>query len=208
MTTWIKTYERVAGEFLAPNLTSPYGLPYSPGLEECWRFRSLILSKLGFVLKNLAHKHRNSDGAFTLIELIAAIGIIILLASFVLPVARVQLKRRRETELRRDLRAMRSAINRYKDFSDSGLIPVKADTYGYPPDLATLVEGVPLKGTANTKYKFLRKIPPDPMTGRPDWGLRSVQDDLDSSGWGGQNVFDVYSKSQGKGLDNTPYTGW
>jgi general secretion pathway protein G len=153
-------------------------------------------------------RKQNSEHAFTLVELIAAIGILLLLASIALPLARAQIKRRRESELRRDLRVMRSAIDRYKDFSDGGMIPVKVDTFGYPPDLQTLVEGVPLKGTANAKYKFLRKIPMDPMTGRPDWGIRSMQDDLDSGGWGGQNVFDVYSKSQGKGLDGTPYANW
>ena len=88
---------------------------------------------------------------------------------------------------------MREAIDRYKDFSDHGRIPAKVDAFGYPPDLQTLVDGVPISGSANAKYKFLRKIPVDPMTGRPHWGVRSMQDDPASQGWGGQNVFDVFS---------------
>jgi general secretion pathway protein G len=145
---------------------------------------------------------------FTFVELIAAITIILILTSLALPLARVQVQRTREVELRRALRQMREAIDRYKDFSDRGMIPLKADTFGYPPDLKTLVEGVPLKGTATAKYKFLRRIPEDPMTGSTDWGLRSMQDDLDSRSWGGQNVFDVYSKSQGTALDGTQYADW
>ena len=103
---------------------------------------------------------------------------------------------------------MREAIDRYKDFSDKGMIPVKVDTYGYPPDLKILVEGVPIKGAVSAKYKFLRKVPVDPMSGSPDWGFRSIQDDADSRSWGGQNVFDVYSKTQGMALDGTQYADW
>lgn len=149
-----------------------------------------------------------SDQGFTLVELIAAITILLLLTTMALPLARVQVQRTREVELRRDLRMMREAIDRYKDWSDKGMIAIKVDTFGYPPDLKTLVEGVPVKGTANGKYKFLRKIPIDPMTGSADWGFRSMQDDADSRSWGGQNVFDVFSKSQGTGLDGTSYADW
>ena len=145
---------------------------------------------------------------FTLIELLAAIAILLLLTSMALPLARVQVQRTREEDLRRELRMMRDAIDRYKDMSDHGMIPVKVDTFGYPPDLKTLVEGVVVKGTATAKYKFLRKIPVDPMTGNADWGLRSMQDDPDSKGWGGQNVFDVYSKSAGTGLNGVAYGDW
>jgi len=145
---------------------------------------------------------------FTLVELIAAITIILLLTSVALPLARVQVQRTRAVELRRNLRDLREAIDRYKDFSDRGMIPIKADTFGYPPDLETLVEGVVLKGTSTAKYKFLRRIPVDPMTGKADWGLRSMQDDPDSRSWGGQNVFDVHSKSQGTALDGTHYADW
>ena len=146
--------------------------------------------------------------AFTLIELIAAMAIMLLLTSIALPLARVHAQRLRELELRRDLRDLRQAIDRYKDFSDRGMIPTKADGFGYPPDLDTLVKGVELKGAASTKYKFLRKVPVDPMTGKPDWGMRSMQDDPDSRSWGGQNVFDIYSKSQGRALDGTAYADW
>ncbi len=141
-------------------------------------------------------------------ELIAAMAILLLLTSVALPIARVQAQRAREAELRRDLREMRQAIDRFKDFSDRGVIPIKVDSFGYPPDLETLVKGVVLKGTAKGKYKFLRKIAVDPMTGKPDWGLRSIQDDPDSRSWGGQNVFDVYSQNSGTALDGRRYADW
>jgi general secretion pathway protein G len=149
-----------------------------------------------------------SEQGFTLVELIAAITILLLLVSVALSLARVRVQRARETELRRDLREMREAIDHYKDYSDRGAILAKVNTNGYPPDLKTLVEGVPIQGGGSLKYKFLRKIPLDPTTGNADWGLRSVQDDADSRSWGGQNVFDVYSKSQGTALDGTQYADW
>jgi general secretion pathway protein G len=145
---------------------------------------------------------------FTFVELMASITIILLLTTIALPLARVQIQRTREVELRRELREIREAIDRYKDFADRGMIPVKVDTFGYPPDLQTLVDGVVLKGTATAKYKFLRKLPVDPMTDSSDWGMRSMQDDPDSRSWGGQNVFDVYSKSEGTALDGTKYSDW
>ena len=149
-----------------------------------------------------------SDQAFMLIELIAAITILLVLTTLAIPLARNQIIRARETELHEDLRMIREAIDRYKAYSDQGMIPIKVDSYGYPPDLQTLVDGVPVKGTAKGKYKFLRKIPIDPMTGTADWGLRAIQDDPDSKSWGGENVFDVYSKSQGTALDGTQYGEW
>ncbi|HLI29783.1 MAG TPA: type II secretion system protein [Terriglobia bacterium] len=148
------------------------------------------------------------EGGFTLVELAATMAIMTLLASVALPLASVHAQRLRELQLRRDLRELRTAIDRYKDFSDRGLIPVQADTFGYPPDLETLVRGVPVKGSATLRYKFLRRIPVDPMTGTADWGLRSMQDDADSTAWGGQNVFDVYSKSDGTAMDGTAYSSW
>jgi len=151
---------------------------------------------------------RTSGLGFTLVELIAAITILLILTSVALPMARVQVQRTRETELRRALRELRQAIDRYKDFADRGMIPTKADSFGYPPDLETLVKGVPLKGAATARYKFLRRLPVDAMTGDTDWGLRSMQDDPDSRSWGGSNVFDVYSKSQGTALDGTRYADW
>jgi len=144
---------------------------------------------------------------FTLIEMIAAMTIMLVLTTIALPMAAVVVKREKERELRADLRTMRNAIDRYKDFADRGMIPTQMDTFGYPPTLKILVEGVPLKGSKD-KYKFLRKIPVDPMTGNTDWGKRSMQDDPDSQSWGGQDVFDVHSKSQGIGMDGIPYADW
>ena len=148
------------------------------------------------------------EEAFTLVELIAAMAIMMILASAALPLERIHAQRLREQELREDLREMRSAIDRYKDFSDHGLIQVKIDTFGYPPDLDTLVKGVTLGGTSNGKYRFLRRVPVDPMTGQAQWGMRSMQDDPDSTSWGGQNLFDVYSLSTATSLDGTPYSSW
>ena len=143
-----------------------------------------------------------------LIELIAAITILLVLTTLALPLARNEIIRKREMILHEDLRTMREAIDRYKAYSDQSMIPIKVDSFGYPPDLQTLVDGVPVKGSAKGKYKFLRKIPVDPMTGSAEWGLRAMQDDADSRSWGGQNVFDVYSKSQGTALDGTQYADW
>lgn len=148
------------------------------------------------------------DAGFTIFEMLAAMAIMLLLASVAMPLARIHAQYLREVELRRDLRQIRNAIDRYKDFSDRGLIPVDVDTFGYPPDLDTLVKGVPMKGAATAKYKFLRRVPIDPMTGKADWGLRSMQDDADSTSWGGQNVFDVYSQSTATALDGTHYSDW
>jgi general secretion pathway protein G len=155
-------------------------------------------------------KRANSrtTAGMTLLELIIACAILMILASAALPVARVTIQRRKEAELRRDLREMRDAVDRYKDVADRNLIQVKADTEGYPPDLDTLVQGVKLAGPEGLRIRFLRKIPVDPMTGKADWGLRSVQDDPDSNSWGGQDVFDVYSLSQGTALDGTKYSDW
>lgn len=148
------------------------------------------------------------SAGMTLLELLVACSILIILAGMAVPMARVQIKRQRESELRYDLREMRDAIDRYKDAADHNLIQVQADTDGYPPDLETLVDGVQLAGAPDRHVRFLRKIPVDPMTGNTDWGLRSVQDDPDADNWGGQDVFDVYSKSQDTALDGTKYSDW
>ena len=141
----------------------------------------------------------------TLIELIIAIAIIGLLATASVPIVRVRVKRDKEIELRRDLWEMRDAIDRYKDAADRGAFQTKVDSLGYPPDLQTLVDGVDVQGK---KLRFLRRIPTDPMTGNTDWGERSNQDDPDATSWGGQNVFDVYTKSDGTALDGTKYNTW
>ena len=141
----------------------------------------------------------------TLIELIVAISIMMILTTAVLPVARLTIRREREKELRRDLWEMRDAIDRYKDAADRGLFQIKLGTEGYPPDLDTLVKGVDIGGK---KVRFLRRIPVDPMTGKTEWGQRSMQDDPKSTSWGGQNVFDVYTQSQDTALDGTKYIEW
>jgi general secretion pathway protein G len=142
---------------------------------------------------------------FTLIELIVATAILVILTSLAVPMARVAIKREKERELRRDLWEMRDAIDRYKDAGERGAFQIKVGTEGYPPDLETLVNGVDVGGK---KVRFLRRIPIDPMTGKTEWGMRSLQDDPNSDSWGGQNVFDVFTKSQGTGLDGTEYKTW
>ena len=178
------------------------------------------------------------QAGMTLLELIIACGIMLILATAAIPVARFTVMRQKEAELRRSLREIRDAIDRYKDASDRNLIRVAAGTEGYPPDLETLVQGVEIisqggagggLGTpagsnplssfggrggdsggddAIHRVRFLRRVPEDPMTGRTDWGLRAVQDDPDSRSWGGKNVFDVYSMSQGNALDGTRFADW
>jgi general secretion pathway protein G len=144
----------------------------------------------------------------TLIELIIAASILAILASSALPSIRILVVRPKEAELRRELREMRSAIDHYKDMSDMNYIRVKVGSEGYPPDLETLVKGVQVGGSDTNHVRFLRRIPVDPMTGRAEWNLQSVQDDPDSTTWGGDNVFDVHSKSQGTALDGTHYADW
>ena len=142
---------------------------------------------------------------FTLLEIIVATTILLILMGAAVPIARLGLKRQKEADLRRDLWEMRSAIDRYKDYADRNAFVQKVGTEGYPPDLDTLVKGVGVQGK---KIRFLRRIPVDPMTGKTEWGMRSMQDDATSDSWGGQNVFDVYTKSDGTGLDGTKYKDW
>lgn len=145
------------------------------------------------------------ESGLTLIELIIVVTILSILASAAVPVARFEVKRRKERELRTDLWEMRRAIDAYKDAADLGGMQVKADSNGYPPDLQTLVDGVDIQ---DKHVRFLRAIPEDPMTKSKEWGLRSNQDEPDADTFGGQNVFDVYSKSSESGLDGTKYSTW
>ncbi len=147
----------------------------------------------------------NPQSGVTLVELIITVAIIAILASAAIPIARFQVKREKERELRRDLWEMRDAIDHYKDAAEKGGMMTKADSMNYPPDLQTLVDGVDIQ---DKKVKFLRRIPIDPMNNSTDWGLRSNQDDPDSTTFGGQNVFDVYTKSDGTALDGTKYNTW
>jgi general secretion pathway protein G len=148
---------------------------------------------------------KRGERGLTLVELIVTVSLLAILASAAVPVARFQVKREKERELRRDLWEMRDAIDHYKDAADKGAIQTKVDSQNYPPDLETLVTGVDVQ---SKKVKFLRRIPIDPMTGRAEWGLRSMQDDPSSDSYGGQSVFDVHSKSTGTGLDGTKYSDW
>ena len=176
-----------------------------------------------------SYPRRGCEG-MTLLELMVACSILIILATVAMPMERVVVRRHKEAQLHYDLQQMRDAIDRYKDAADKNLFQVEADTNGYPPDLETLVDGVELTGTgsptgapaalgalaSNTnaaesksrKLHFLREIPADPMTGEKDWILRSVQDDPDSTSWGGQDVFDVHSRSTDAALNGTKYSDW
>ena len=149
---------------------------------------------------------------YTFVELLVVVTLLLILASAVLPLAQVTSQRTREAELRRNLREIRTAIDKFKDAVDTGQIPtteLRPGSEGYPPDLDTLVEGVAAANDASgRKLKYLRRIPTDPMINSTEWGLRSYQDKPDSTSWGGDNVFDVYSKSDGTGLDGTKYRDW
>ncbi len=145
----------------------------------------------------------------TLVELIVAFTIMSLLTAMAVPLARVKVRREKERELKYVLREVRTAIDKYKDLCDmQQLGPIKLGTECYPEKLEVLAEGVKLAGTVDKKIRFLRRIPKDPMTNTREWGMRSIQDDPASTSWGGQNVFDVYTKSTEKAADGTPYSEW
>jgi general secretion pathway protein G len=146
-----------------------------------------------------------SQSGLTLVELIVTVAILAIIASAAVPLARFRAQRERERELRYDLWQMRDAIDHYKDAAERHAFITKMDSQGYPPDLDTLVKGVDAQGK---KLKFLRRVPVDPMTGKAEWLLRSMQDEPNSDSWGGQNVFDVASKSKGTALDGTKYSDW
>ncbi|MCA1581955.1 MAG: type II secretion system GspH family protein [Acidobacteria bacterium] len=153
-------------------------------------------------------KRSARQAGFTVVELAVVAAMIAILTGMVVPVVRYTVKRQDELELRFQLRLMRDAIDKYKQYSDSGLIPPQLGTEGYPPELQTLVDGAKLVGQIDKKQKFLRRIPVDPMTKKPEWGLRSYQDDPKSTSWGSQNVYDVYSLSSGRAIDGTYYKDW
>ncbi|HMF79364.1 MAG TPA: type II secretion system protein [Bryobacteraceae bacterium] len=159
-------------------------------------------------------KRRKRQSGLTLVELIVAFSILLILTTMAVPMARYQIRRTREKDLRYDLRDMRSAIDRYKDMCDQQKVEAGSpDAFCYPPTLEILVDGVKqtntISGNGQTgKIKFLRRIPKDPMTGDTDWGKRSMQDEPTSTSWGGQNLFDVYSKTMDNASDGKPYSEW
>jgi general secretion pathway protein G len=157
-------------------------------------------------------RNSKAQSGFTFVELLIVSTILIILASAVMPLAKVTNQRQKEAELRRALREMRTAIDKFKDAADMGMVSpfdLRAGSENYPPDLQTLVDGVAVPNDASgRKLKFLRRIPIDPLTNSTEWGLRSYQDRPDSFAWGGQNVYDVYSKAGGTGLDGTKYRDW
>lgn len=153
-------------------------------------------------------KRSARQAGFTVVELAVVAAMIAILTGMVVPVVRYTVKRQDELELKFQLRLMRDAIDKHKQYSDSGLIPPQLGTEGYPPELQTLVDGAKLVGQIDKKQKFLRRVPVDPMTKRPEWGLRSYQDDPKSTSWGSQNVYDVYSLSNGRAIDGTYYKDW
>jgi general secretion pathway protein G len=161
-----------------------------------------------------AEGRRRRQAGFSLIELIVAFSILLILSSMAVPLARYQVRRQREKDLREDLLEMRKAIDKYKDLCDTGKIQsTNLDSYCYPPSLDVLVDGVQLSNTISgngqtSKMRLLRRIPKDPFTGDKDWGKRSMQDEPTSDSWGGQNVFDVYTKTMDKASDGTPYSEW
>lgn len=145
---------------------------------------------------------------YTLVELVLVCALLVILAAVALPATKYTKLRLREMELRAALREMRAAIDEHKRYADAGLIPVEFGTDGYPSDLDDLVEGIEVVGQIDKKIKFLRKIPIDPMTGEAEWGKRAYEDEPDETSWSGENVFDVYSLAEGRGLDGVPYSEW
>jgi general secretion pathway protein G len=190
---------RILASRYSEALASGYTLPSQKKASNLW-------GTLSYPRKaDIGTAASNPQSGLTLVELIICVTIVAILATAAIPLARFEVKRNKERELRRDLWEMRDAIDHYKDAADKGAFMTKADSFNYPPDLQTLVDGVDVQ---DKKVKFLRKIPTDPMTGSTDWGLRSNQDDTDSDSFGGQDVFNVYTKSTGTALDGTKYSTW
>jgi general secretion pathway protein G len=151
----------------------------------------------------------SGETGLTMVELLVTIAVILILVSVIVPSANFAVKREKELTLRRNLRMMRRAIDEYKKFCDAGAIQKEGvDSDCYPTELETLVDGVERVGALGQKMKFLRRVPLDPMTKTYEWGKRSLQDDIESTSWGGENVFDVYTTHQGEALDGSHYNEW
>ena len=195
-------------ELFATAVRSPSELRYPKRVNTPAHLIALPLSASPRRKRGAPLGGRRSERGMTLLELIVASFVLLVLASAALPVVRVTIQRSKEEQLHKALRQMRDAIDRYKDYADRNLIRVELGSEGYPPDLETLVKVTQIGAGSDRKVRFLRRIPVDPMTGRADWNLQSVQDDPDSTSWGGSNVFDVHSKSQGTALDGTRYADW
>lgn len=179
---------------------------YRQGTFARWTLRARAMFDPRVRRRTPASGHSNKgQPGLTLVELIVTVAILAILASVAYPIARFKIQRQKEQVLRDDLWTMRRAIDKYKDAADRKAFQVSIDSNGYPPDMDSLVKGVDVQGK---KLKFLRQIPVDPMTGKADWVLRSMQDDPDSDSWGGQDVFDVHSASEGTALDGTKYNTW
>jgi general secretion pathway protein G len=195
---------------LGPSLVPGPSLVLGPWCAPRVRDQGLLTTKEGPGTK--AQAPRTSDSGYTFVELLVVATIILILASAIMPLAQVTSTRLREAELRRDLREMRTAIDKFKDAADAMQISpldLTPEGMGYPPDLDTLVDGVTAANDqSGRKLKFLRRVPVDPMTRDSEWGMRSYQDEPDATRWGGQNVFDVYTKSEGTALDGTKYQDW
>ena len=182
------------------------------GERGLWTRERAEIGERRVALRALRSPRWLASQGYTFVELLVVATIVIILASAIMPLAKVTATRTREAELRRSLREMRTAIDKYKDAADLGQIgslDIKVGSENYPPDLQTLVDGVSAANDATgRKLKFLRRVPVDPMTRGTEWGMRSYQDKPDSTKWGGQNVFDVYTTSDGTALDGTKYKDW
>jgi general secretion pathway protein G len=159
-------------------------------------------------LRRHSHSRAARAAGFSVVELAIVAVMVSILSAMAIPVVRYTVKRQDELELKFQLRLLREAIDKYKLLSDTGMIPPQLGSEGYPPDLDTLVDGVKLVGQIDKKQKFLRHVPIDPMTKKAEWGLRSFQDEPKTTAWGGQNVYDVYSLSDGRAIDGTYYKDW
>ncbi|HME06543.1 MAG TPA: type II secretion system protein [Bryobacteraceae bacterium] len=158
-------------------------------------------------MASVSMRRRKNQQGLTLVELIVAFTILLVLSTMALPLARYKVRQEKERDLQRALREIRTAIDKYKDDADGGKLgPQKIDSDNYPESLQQLVEGVKASGAVDKKIHYLRRIPKDPMTNSTDWGKRSTRDDPKSQSWGGQNLFDVYTKSTEKARDGTPYS--